>query len=439
MGDHSANGVSRRSFVKYSGTAGVVGALAGCTSDGGDGSGGGDGGGGGGDGGGDDGSGGGGGGDGGSDMPEEVVIGSNHPLSGALSNTGERMDQAVQLAAMLKNEAGGIESLDGAELRVISGDNEGAQELGGEVAQELIDDGAHVLTGCYSSPVTSAATRTAERAGIPFVISVSVANSILQETQLNYAYRPQPPANQMAVDHARLLADTIRNAGGEIETAGLFYIDISFGQSVRDALRRELPANDIEIIAEAAYEPGDTADTQVTSLRDADPDAVIATTYRSGTIELVNAMNNQNYKPKYITGCSNAAMNDVSALEEMGETVEGGFATNFALDPTSDRAGEVRSRFESEFDSGFDANVAMTYAATEVIIAAIEEAGSADPDNINDALGSITVEDHIAAMPPITFAENGENENALAPLFQVQDLRDRVIAPEEFAETDVQV
>jgi len=313
MGGNPADSVSRRSFVKYSGAAGVTGALAGCSSnggDGGDGSDGGDG--------GDGGSGGGGDGSDGGDAPDEVIIGSNHPLSGALSNTGERMDQAVRLAAMMKNESGGIESLDGAELSVISGDNEGAQELGGEVAQELIDDGASVLTGCYSSPVTSAATRTSESAGVPFVISVSVANSILRETQLNYAYRPQPPADQMAIDHARLLADTIRNAGEEIETAGLFYIDISFGQSIRDALREELPANDIEIVAETAYEPGDTADTQVTSLRDADPDAVIATTYRSGTIELVNAMDNQNYQPDYVTGCSNAAMNDISALEEMG-------------------------------------------------------------------------------------------------------------------------
>jgi len=369
-----------------------------------------------------------------------VIIGSNHPLSGGLSNTGERMDQAVRLAAMMKNEAGGIESLDGAELSVISGDNEGAQELGGEVAQELIDDGASVLTGCYSSPVTSAATRTAETEGVPFVISVSVANSILRETRSSTTRtaRSRQQTRWRSTTRGSLLAETVRNAGEEIETAGLFYIDISFGQSIRDALREELPANDIEIVAETAYESGDTADTQVTTLRDADPDAVIATTYRPGTIELVNAMDNQNYQPDYLTGCSNAAMNDISALEEMGDTVEGGFATNFALNPTSDRAGEVRSRFESEFDSGFDANVAMTYASTEVIIAAIEEAASADPDDINDALGEITVEDHIAAMPPITFADNGENENALAPLFQVQDLEDRVIAPEEFAETDVQ-
>jgi branched-chain amino acid transport system substrate-binding protein len=369
---------------------------------------------------------------------DEFVIGSNHPLSGSLSDTGERMDQAVQLAAMMKNEDGGIESMDGAEVSVISEDNEGAQELGGEVSQNLIDDGADVLTGCYSSPVTSAATRVAEREQVPFVISVSVANSVLQETQLNYAYRPQPSARQMGIDHARLMPQVAEEGGMSVDTAGLFYIDISFGQSIRDTLRNELEGQGIDVVAEESIGFGETADTQVTSFRNADPDAIIATTYRAGTIELLSAMDNQNYRPPILAGCANAALNDVSALEEMGETSEGALATNFALNPTIDRAATVRQRFEDEFDAGFDANVAMTYASTEVILAAVEEAGSADPQDINEALGSITVEDHIAAMPPITFRDDGENENALAPLFQVQDLTDQVVAPDEFAAVDPQ-
>lgn len=412
MGFNPDSGVSRRSFIKYSGAAGVAGALAGCglqdsSSD-----------------------------DGGSSG--ELVIGSNHPLSGSLSNTGTRMDQAVQLAAMMKNEDGGIESMDGAEVSVMSEDNEGAQELGGEVSQTLIDEGADVLTGCFSSPVTSAATRVAEREQVPFVISVSVANSVLQETQLNYAYRPQPSARQMGVDHARLMPQVAENNGMSVDTVGLFYIDISFGQSIRDTLRSELSDRDIEVVAEESIGFGETADTQVTSFRNADPDAVIATTYRAGTIELLSAMDNQNYRPPILAGCANAALNDVSALEEMGQTAENALATNFALNPTLDRAETVRQRFEDEFDAGFDANVAMTYASTEVLLAAVEEAGSSDPEDINSALGSITVEDHIAAMPPITFRDDGENENALAPLFQVQDLDDRVVAPDEFAATDPQ-
>ncbi|QCS45063.1 ABC transporter substrate-binding protein [Natrinema versiforme] len=399
----------RRSFIKYVGAAGTLG-LAGCvgqdpSDDDGDGS--------------------------------SVVIGSNHPLSGSLGGTGTRMDNAVQLAAMMKNDNGGIESLDGAELEVISEDNQGNQELGGEVTDSLIDDGADVITGCFSSPVTNAATRAAERAGVPFVISVSVDDAILQDNDLQYAYRPQPPASQMAVDHAELMPQVIRDAGRDVQTAGLYYINIDFGQSVRDSLREELPNQDIEIVEEVSIDFGETADTAVTQLADADPDVVIATTYEAETVELVRAMDNQDYAPPFIAGCANEALNDVGALEEMGETVEGALPTNFALNPTLDRASEVRERYESEFDESFDANVAMTYAATEVIIAGIEEAGSSDPEDINDALSEIEVSDHIAAMPPISFDENGENENALAPLFQVQDLDDRVVFPEEYAETEI--
>lgn len=402
------NHSDRRSFMKYVGAAGTVG-LAGCIgqdpSEGSDGSG--------------------------------VTIGSNHPLSGSLGGTGTRMDNAVKLAATIKNENGGIESLDGAELEVISEDNQGQQELGGEVTETLIDDGADVVTGCFSSPVTNAATRAAERAGVPFVISVSVDDAILQENDLQYAYRPQPPATQMAIDHAQLMPQVIRDAGQDVQTAGLYYIDIDFGQSVRDSLRNELPNQNVEIVEEVSIDFGETADTAVTQLANADPDVVIATSYEAETVELVKSMDNQNYAPPFIAGCANEALNDVSALEEMGQTVEGALPTNFALNPTMDRALEVQERYESEFDESFDANVAMTYAATEVIIAAIEEAGSSDPEEINGALSEIEVSDHIAAMPPITFDDNGENKNALAPLFQVQDLDDRVVFPEEYAETEV--
>ena len=427
MGTDPGSSVDRRQFIKYGGAASAV-ALAGCSTVDDD------------DDNGDDGA------------PtddtdgtttngngvDQITIGSNHPLTGDLGRTGTRMDNAVQLAAMLKNEDGGIDSLGGADVEVISGDNEGEQELGSEVAQELVDDGADVLTGCFSSPVTSAATRVAEREQIPFVISVSVANEILQETPLDYVYRPQPSARKMSEDHAEMMPQVARDGGVDVDTAALFYIDISFGQSIRDTLREELPEYGVEIVAEEAIDFGETADTQVTSIRNADPDAVISTTYEASTIELVQAMDNQGYRPPVLAGCANEALNDVGALDQMGETTNGALATNFALDPTDDRAADIRERFEDEFDQSFDANVAMTYAATEVILAAVEEAGSADPVDINDTLGEITVEDHVAAMPPISFRDDGENENALAPLFQVQELQDRVVFPDEFAESQAQ-
>lgn len=403
--------VSRRSFVRVTGATAMLGA-AGCIGYG--------------DGGGDE------------DNPDEVVIGSNHPLTGPISFTGERMDQAVQLAADVKNENGGIESMDGAEVEVLSGDNQGEQELGSEVAQELIDDGAHITTGCFSSPVTEDATRVAESEGIPFVISAAVDASILEESPLEYVYRPQPSSQRMATNHVEFLTDVLEDYDLEIETAALFYLENSYGQSIRNGLRDALAENGIEVVEEAAINFGATAETQVTQFRSAEPDTVIATTFESQTVELIRAMEEQDYMPPLLSGVANAAFASPDALAEIGEVANGALTTGYSLDHTSEHGQEVSQRYEEEYGYAMDNNTAMAYGATEVILEAFEEAGSTDPETLNDTLAEIEVSGHVLAMPPISFREDGENENALANLQQIQGLEPRTIAPEEYAQTEPQ-
>lgn len=428
MSNRSGPTSDRRSFVRYTGAAGAL-ALAGCigiddgnedgnTSD---------------DGTSDDGT------DGGStsngDDPTPV-IGSNHPLTGAIAFTGERMDQAVQLAATIKNEQGGIESMGGAEIEVVSEDNQGRQELGSEAAQNLVDDGAHVLTGCFSSPVTEDATRVAESERTPFVISSAVDASILQETPLEYVYRPQPSSDRMAANHANMMTEVLEDHDLEVETAGLFYLDNSYGQSIRNGLRDALPDNGVEVIEEVAINFGQTPETAVTRFRESAPDTVIATTFETQTIELIAEMENQDYVPPLLSGVANAAFESPDALEDIGEVANGAITTGYSRDLTKERARSVNERYEDEYGYPMNNNVAMAYGATEVIIQAFEEAGTTDRETLNETLKDIEVSEHILAMPPVTFREDGENENALANLKQIQDLEPKIIAPEEYAQTE---
>ena len=48
--------------------------------------------------------------------PDQIVIGSIHPLTGPLAGAGQLMDDGAKMAVDDINEAGGIEALDGAEL-----------------------------------------------------------------------------------------------------------------------------------------------------------------------------------------------------------------------------------------------------------------------------------------------------------------------------------
>ena len=426
----------RRTFIKYTGVAGIAGltGLAGCTSDdagSGGGSGGGQG---------TDGSGGGGGqgttvGNAGGGGQDQVVIGSNHPLSGSLAATGGGMHNAIKLAADRKNEAGGIQSLDGAKINVLKGDHQGTQELGGQVTQDLIDKGASVVTGCYSSPVTTAATQVAERRQTPFVITVAAATDVLQGRGFNYVYRPQPPAKKIANDFASLVPKVIRQNGSNVETAGLYYVNNSYGQSIKENLNKFLPENDVEVVAETAVETGaSSANTQVSKLKQADPDTVIATTYVPEGVTLVDAMQNQGYRPPHLTACASATFTDDDAVSDIGEFANGIMDNNYALNPTVDKTKKVRDQFDQRFEQSFSATVGMAYTAGEVVIAAIEKAGSTDRKAINEALKSLKYEDHIAAMGPVQFKKNGENKNALAPVNQVQEQSIKVVYPEQFAE-----
>lgn len=377
--------------------------------------------------------------------PDEVVIGANHPLSGGLSRAGDAMSKAVQLAAMHVNQGGvvpgfddgGIPSLGGAELVVETGDNEGSQELGGEVEQQLIDAGAVSIIGTYSSPVTLSAVQIAEREQVPHVIDVSVANRILQERQLNYAFRVSPNARKFAQDYANFTPSLARENDQTYETAGLVYLDNAFGQSIAETLQEELPNNGVEVLFADAYSFGQSdLNTEATRAQDNDPDAVVFTGYGNGGIKLVNALQNVNYRPSLLTGCSTPTFTSEQVISEIGTYVNGGLGNNYDFDPNLDWTDTIFADYREEFGERLEViHTSMSYTATIVVAKAIEAAGSADPTDIQSALTEIQVDEHPAAMGTVNFQDDGENENGLAPVLQVQNLEANIVYPEEYAES----
>ena len=61
---------------------------------------------------------------------ETIKIGALHPLSGSSAADGQAMDNAAKLAVEEINKAGGIKSLKGAKLALLSADTQGKPEVG---------------------------------------------------------------------------------------------------------------------------------------------------------------------------------------------------------------------------------------------------------------------------------------------------------------------
>jgi branched-chain amino acid transport system substrate-binding protein len=432
-------GRTRRWFLA-AGAAATVASLSGCSGGGGDGGDNGDGGGGG------DNTDGGDGGEGGgtttgttspTDYPDEVVIGSVHPLTGSTSYVGQRLHDAVKLAATVANENGGVEAMDGATVRVLEGDHQGDPSVGGEVARELINQGADVLTGTFSSPVAGAVARVAETEQVPFVIDIGVAASILQERDLNYVYRAQPNSWSQAADHIEGLQAVAEAANIEVNTLGLYYIDTTYGQAIRDGLRRAAGNTDMEIVEETAIGFGETADSQVTSLREADPDVVVPTAFTNQMLGLVSAMKNQDYWPKVLAASASGGMNS-ETYKEMGSVINGELTEGYAMDPNNDRVEQVSQRYVDTYDTApMTANVSMAFTTGELLIEAFEQAQSTDADTLNRTIADIEFGGHLMAMPPIQFDEDGENADPLSVTSQVQGMENKIVYPDRYAEADI--
>lgn len=373
------------------------------------------------------------------DYPDEVYIGSIHPFTGSTSYVGDRIHKAMELAVTIKNEDGGIQSMDGAKVRLLKGDHKNKPSVGAEVAQELVDEGAQVLTGTYSSPVTNAVTQVAESNQVPFVIDISVAADILQETPLEYVYRTQPNSWNQSSDTIDGLTWVADQAGIDVNEIGLFYIDNTYGQAIRDGIKRAVEDRDMEVTTEATIGFGGTADTQVTKFRNADPDVIIPTVFTDQILEFVSAMKDQDYWPKILQTCATGGMNSAN-YEEMGDSIEGALASGYQVNMKLDKAQRINERYMNTYDTApMKGNIGMAYTTAEVIIAAFEEAGSADPKEVNRTLQNIKVEDHLMAMPPIEFDETGENATGLTITNQVQDLENQIVYPDGYATTDLNV
>lgn len=379
--------------------------------------------------------------------PDEIVVGANHPLSGGLSRAGTAMSRGARLAAMHVNNGtasgfgdGGIPSLDGAQLTVETGDNEGSQELGGEVEQQLIDAGAVAITGCYSSPVTLSATQVAEREQVPHVIDVSVANRILQERQMEYAFRVSPNATRFATSYAEFVPTLARNNDQTYDTAGIVYLNNAFGQSIHETLQSELPNNGVEVLFSDAYSSGQSSlDTEATKAKQNDPDALIFIGYGNGGIKLMNSLQNVNYKPSLLTGCSTPTFTSEQVISEIGTFVNGGLGNNYDFNFSRDWTDTIFADYRDEFGDPLEVvHTSMSYAAILTMAHAIDEAGTDDPTAIKDALNTVTVTDHPIAMPEISFREDGENANGIAPIHQVQNMEANLVYPQEYAQSEAQ-
>jgi branched-chain amino acid transport system substrate-binding protein len=367
-------------------------------------------------------------------QPKEIPIGHIHPLSGSLAFDGQELQNGLMLAVKEINSAGGIKSMGGARLKLLSADSEGKPELAIKEMERLAGEGVVAVTGCYQSAVTMVATQTAEKLKVPFVVSVAVADEIT-DRGFRYTFRVQPNALQMAQQTINHLAEIVKSSGAKIITISYLHDDTAFGQSLVGHVDKFAPAQGFEVILKVPYSPrSPDLTTEVGKIKAAGADLVMATGYFGDGVRAYKTMKDLRVSAKAIVGCGNGAYSHPKFVKELGEITEYVMDGNYQANLLSPRTQSVYANYQKEYDARMGTSTVFAYQAVYVIADALERAKTEDRDAIRDALAKTNLAEHILPQGPIIFGPNGQNTNAAATMMQVQKGEVKVVWPKMYAQ-----
>lgn len=367
---------------------------------------------------------------------DQVIIGSLHPLTGPNAADGQQMSAAAQMAVEEINATGGIASLDGASLELASVDTKSEPETAQSEATRLIQEGASALIGAFESGPSANVSAVSERNEVPFVMDVASLDSILEQGY-DYSFRIQPSSGMMGERSADYLDQMAKDAGEDVSTIGVLYEQGNYGTAVDKAFESRIEELGMDVSASISYDPASSnMFTQVQRAIAGGVDVLAVTGYYSDSLLISQAISSISPDVKAVYGVANGGFDQEQFVKDAPNGGEGYLNANYRLDVTNDESMEVAAKFEEEYGEPMRASAALTYDAVNVVAKAVNEAKSADPKAIRDAVSSSDYEPIVVNNGAIDFDKTGQNVNATVSMLQVQDGDIRTVFPEELAESD---
>ena len=360
-----------------------------------------------------------------------VKLGVLHPVSGALSYSGQQGRLGATLAIEEINAAGGIKTLNGAKMEAVLGDAQSTPEGGNAEVEKMNSAGVAAIVGGYASAICLAASQTAARYDLPYVVDVGVTDAIVTRGLKN-TFRFGPGFGviaKTAIDNLVTLND---QAGKPAQTVVIVHEDSAFGSGLAKLLNEQLPGRGFQVI-ETISHPTPTRDFNnvVLKVRAHNPDLVIPANYYNEYVLLARTMQQQRVRPKGIYSVLGGAASSYKFVKEFPDAAQYIMDCNHWFDPRNSKSAALRKKVEEKGEF-YTYEVFMNYSCVLLLADAIERAASVERAKLIAALESSTFAGHVMPYGPTKFV-NGQNQGAAPVNTQVLGNDIQVIFPEKFA------
>ena len=360
-----------------------------------------------------------------------VKIGVLHPVSGALSYSGQQGRLGATMAIDDVNASGGIKALGGAKFDPMLGDAQSTPDGGNAEVEKMNAAAVCAVVGGYASAICLSASQTAARYELPYVVDVGVVDSIVTRGLKN-TFRFGPGFGVIAKTALDNLMTINNQVGKPAKTVMIVHEDSAFGAGLAKLLNAQLPDRGFQVLETISHPtPTREFDNVALKIKAQNPDLVIPANYYNEYVLLARTMQQQRVRPKGIYSVLGGAASSYKFVKEFPEAAQYIMDCNHWFDPKNPKALDLKKRVE---DKGqfYTYEVYMNYSCILLLADAIERAASTDRAKITEALASSTFSSHVMPYGPTKFVD-GQNQGAAPVNTQVLGKDIQVILPAQFA------
>ena len=329
---------------------------------------------------------------------DKLVLGGLAPLTGPVAVYGNASNNGSLLAIDHLNANGGIL---GRQVDYIVYDEQGDPEQAISNFERLVNEDEIVaLIGDVTTQPSIAVAQRAQQAGIPMLTPTSTGADVTLGKDMVFRVCFIDP------DQGTTMASYVDETMDLTKVAVIHNAADDYSVGLSEAFVEESEARGLEVVAEESYLT-DAVDfrTQLTRIAQSEPEVLYVPDYYGTNILILNQAREVGLDVPVLGGDGWDGILNVTSEGNPQEADGVIFTNHFTPSDTAENVQDFVTAYEDKYDATPISFAALGYDAVMMMAQAIEEAGSTDPDAIQEALVNLEYE---GITGNISFDENGD-------------------------------
>lgn len=356
---------------------------------------------------------------------EPIRVGVTASLTGDFAELGRDQLTGIQMWADDLNARG---ALLGRKVEIVHYDDASDAAKSAALYERLISqDGVDLLLGPYSSALTLAASRVAERHNFPMVATGASSETIWDQGFSNI-FQIDAPAG----DYMKLPLELANDKG--LKRIALVYADTEFPREVAEGARKMAASHGMQIVFDEAYPQENLEFAGIAGrLKAAGPDVVLGGTYFNDSVELVRAIRKTGFRPEILVMTVGPAQEDFGRqLGDDANDVMGAIA--WMRSGKMPLAYDFSFRYKEKYGHNAAVHAAYGYGGGQVLEAAVRLAGALDRDAVREQLKTMKFR---SLLGHYRVDETGRQIAKETYVMQWQDGYRLLVMPEDIADNSI--